>query len=496
VSHPSLRVLHVGAEIYPFVKTGGLADVIGALPAALVAAKADARVLLPGLPALTSALREAKTIASVQPPWGGAAAELVEGRLDAPSLEPVRVILLRHDALYARAGTPYGDGSGHPFADNPRRFALLGLAAARLAEGLTDKAGAAWQPQVLHAHDWHAGLASAYNAFSRRAGKSRAASVFTIHNLAFQGVFARAAFAELGLPADAWGVQGVEFHDQLSFMKAGLHYADRVTTVSPTYAREIQTSELGAGLDGLLRERSAVVSGILNGVDDAVWDPAHDALVATHFSAQRMAGKAECKAALQRECKLDVQSSAPLFTAVSRLTEQKGLRLLVGAIEMMVERGAQLVVLGSGDAALEEAFRAAAQKHPHHVSLRQGYDEALSHRIFAASDVTLVPSRFEPCGLTQMYALRYGSLPLVRRTGGLADTVVDCTLEDLAEERATGFVFERFDADDLMRALRRAFTLWSRPRDWRAVQKRGMAQRFGWDTAAERYLSLYRQISV
>ena len=492
MSKASLRVLHVGAEIYPFVKTGGLADVIGALPAALVAAQADARVLLPGLPALTKVLRDAKAVGSVQAPWGGVAAELVEGRLDAPSQGNVRVILLRHDALYARAGTPYGDGSGHAFVDNPRRFALLGLAAARLAEGVNP----AWQPQVLHAHDWHAGLVAAYNAFSRRAGKSAAGSVFTIHNLAFQGVFARAAFAELGLPADAWGVQGVEFHDQLSFMKAGLHYADRITTVSPTYAREIQTAELGAGLDGLLRERSAAVSGILNGVDDAVWDPAHDALIATHFSAQRITGKAQCKAALQQECGLGVQDTAPLFTAVSRLTEQKGLQLLVGAIDALVERGAQLIVLGSGDAAFEDAFRAAAKKHPRHVCLRQGYDEALSHRIFAASDVTLVPSRFEPCGLTQMYALRYGSLPLVRRTGGLADTVIDCTLEDLAEERATGFVFERFDADDLLRAVRRAFTLWSRPRDWRVVQKRAMAQRFGWDTAAQRYLSLYRSISV
>jgi len=493
VKSDRLRVLHVGAEIYPFVKTGGLADVIGALPAALVAAGIEARVLLPGLPALTSVLREAHAIGHVQPPWGGAAAELVEGRLDAPSLDNVRVVLLHHDALYDRAGTPYGDGTGQPFVDNPRRFALLGLAAARLAEGVH----APWQPQVLHAHDWHAGLACAYNAFSRRAGRSGAASVFTIHNLAFQGVFARAAFAELGLPAEAWGVQGVEFHDQLSFMKAGLHYADRVTTVSPTYAREIQTAELGAGLDGLLRERGTAVSGILNGVDDAVWDPAHDASIAAPFSAQRLAGKAECKAALQRECGLDVQDGAPLFTAVSRLTEQKGLQLLVGGgVDALVERGAQLVVLGSGDAALEDAFRVAATRHPRQVSLRQGYDEALSHRIFAASDVTLVPSRFEPCGLTQMYALRYGSLPLVRRTGGLADTVVDCTLEDLADQRATGFVFERFDADDLLRALRRAFTLWSRPRDWRVVQKRGMAQRFGWDTAAERYHALYRQISA
>jgi starch synthase len=487
-----MRVLHVGAEIYPFVKTGGLADVLGALPAALAAGGDEARVLLPGLPALTKVLRQPRVVASVLPPWGGAAAQLVEGVLDAPALANVKALLLKHDALYARAGTPYGDGAGHAFADNPRRFALLGLAATRLAEG----AYAAWQPQLLHAHDWHAGLVAAYNAFARTAGTSTAGSVFTIHNLAFQGVFPRTAFDELGLPALAFGMQGVEFHGQWSFMKAALHYADRITTVSPSYAREIQTPEFGAGLDGLLRERSAVVSGILNGVDDAVWDPAHDAAIAATYSAQRMAGKARCKAALQQECGIEQQDAAPLFTAVSRLTEQKGLQLVVDAIDTLVERGGQLLVLGSGDAALEAALRAAAKKHPRQVALRQGYDETLSHRIFAASDVTLVPSRFEPCGLTQMYALRYGSLPLVRRTGGLADTVVDCTLEDLADERATGFVFERFEPDDLQRALRRAFTLWSRPREWRAVRQRAMAQRFGWNTAAARYAALYRQATV
>lgn len=482
-----MRVLHVGAEIYPFVKTGGLADVLGALPPALAAAGADARMLLPALPPLAQVLREPRVVARVQPPWGGAAAELVLGRLDAPTLAGVPAYLLRHDALYSRAGTPYGDGSGHAFADNQRRFALLGLAAARLAEG----AHADWQPQTLHGHDWHAGLAPAYAAFSRRAGRHRAASVFTIHNLAYQGLFSRGHFAELGLPAEAWGVNGVEFHGHLSFMKAGLHYADRITTVSPSYAREIQGHELGCGLDGLLRERSEVVSGILNGVDDAVWNPEHDDTLAARYSAAKPAGKAACKAALQTECGLALQTEAPLFGAVSRLTEQKGLQLVVEAVDDIVARGGQLVVLGSGDAALEAAFRAAAARHPRHVALRQGYDEALSHRIFAGGDVTLVPSRFEPCGLTQMYGLRYGSLPLVRRTGGLADTVVDCTLEDLADERATGFMFERFEVADLQRALRRAFTLWARPRDWQSVRKRAMAQRFGWDSAAARYLALY-----
>jgi len=487
-----MNVLHVAAEVYPFVKTGGLADVLGALPAAQAAAGAEVRLLLPGLPALTQVLREPEVVGRVLAPWGGAPAELVRGVLDAPHLAGVPAYLLRHDALYHRPGTPYGDGSGHAFVDNHRRFALLGFAASRLAEGVD----AAWSPQAVQGHDWHAGLAPAYLSVGRTAKRHRAVSVFTIHNLAFQGLFEQRHFVELGLPASAWSLQGLEFHGQLSFMKAGLQYADRITTVSPSYAREIQASEFGAGLDGLLRERGAVLSGILNGVDDAVWNPAADAALAATYNADKTTGKAACKAALQRECKLDVRDDALLFAAVTRLTEQKGLQLLLPAIDDLVARGGQLVVLGSGDAALEAALRAAAAKHPKAVALRQGYDEALSHRIFGGSDVTLVPSRFEPCGLTQMYALRYGSLPLVRRTGGLADTVTDSTIEDLADERATGFVFERFDSADLERALRRAFTLWQRPREWRAVRKRGMQQRFGWSEAAERYLALYRSVAV
>ena len=486
----ALRVLHVGAEIFPLVKTGGLADVLGALPTALLRAGADARVLLPALAPLRAAMRDAQVVARVDLPWGGAPADLLRGRLDVPTLAGLEVYLLRHDALYARSGTPYGDGSGKPFVDNQRRFALLGLAATRLAEGLD----AGWVAQVVHGHDWHAGFAAAYLAYSRSAGKSRAATVFTVHNLAYQGLFPAAAFAELGLPAEAYSLQGVEFHHQLSFMKAGLQYADRVTTVSPTYAREIQGHELGCGLDGLLRSRSAVLSGILNGVDDAVWNPATDSAIAEAYSPERMNGKAACKAALQRECGLEVQDRAPLFTVVSRLTEQKGLHLVADALAEITQRGGQLVLLGSGDPALEAAFARAAQAQPRQVALRQGHDEALAHRIFAASDVTLVPSRFEPCGLTQLYALKYGSLPLVRRTGGLADTVVDCTLEDLTEERATGFMFERFDAADLTRALRRAFALWARPREWRSVRSRAMAQHFGWDAAAAGYLALYRGV--
>ena len=486
----ALRVLHVGAEIFPLRTTGGLADVLGALPGALRRAGADARVLLPAFPALRAALADVREVGVLLPPWGGAPAQLLAGRLAAPPLAGLPIYLLQHEALYGRAGNPYSDASGEPYADNHRRFALLGLTATRVAEGLDPD----WLPQVVHGHDWHAGLAPAYLAFSRAAGASRAASVFTIHNLAYQGQFVQTVFGELGLPAAAYTLHGVEFHGQVSFMKAGLHYADRITTVSPSYAREIQSAELGCGLEGLLNARSAVLSGILNGVDEAVWNPADDASIAHPYSADKMTGKAVCKTALQRECGLAVQTRAPLFTVVSRLTEQKGLHLVAEVLPAIIEHGGQLVVLGSGDAVLEAAFARAAKAHPRQVALRQGYDEALSHRIFAGSDVTLVPSRFEPCGLTQLYALKYGSLPLVRRTGGLADTVVDCTLEDLADELATGFVFERFDAADLTRALRRAFALWARPRDWRVVRSRAMAQHFGWDAAAASYLTLYRQL--
>jgi starch synthase len=486
----ALRVLHVGAEIFPLLKTGGLADVLAALPGALMQAGADARVLMPGFPALLTALAEVREIGMLRAPWGGAPAALLRGRFETPELSAVPIYLLRHDALYGRNGNPYGDSNGAAYADNHRRFALLGLAATRLAEGLDPE----WLPQIVHGHDWHAGLAPAYLSFSRAAGASRVGSVFTIHNLAFQGQFPPAVFGELGLPAAAYTLHGVEFHGQVSFMKAALYYADRITTVSPGYAREIQGSELGCGLEGLLSGRRAVLSGILNGVDAAVWNPATDPAIARTYSAERMTGRAACKAALQRECSLDVQTGAPLFAAVSRLTEQKGLQLVAEVLPAIVERGGQLVVLGSGDAALEAVFESATQAHPRQVALRQGYDEALSHRIFAGSDVTLVPSRFEPCGLTQLYALKYGSLPLVRRTGGLADTVVDCTLEDMTDQLATGFVFERFEAADLFRAVRRAYALWAQPRHWKTVRQRAMAQRFGWDTAAASYLALYREL--
>ncbi|RZI73036.1 MAG: glycogen synthase GlgA [Variovorax sp.] len=483
-----MRILQVSAEIFPLLKTGGLADVAGALPLALAAAGEDVRVLLPGFPAIAAGVRGLAPVADFRTPWGEEV-RLLKGRIATDGAPDLATYVIEAPALYERPGNPYEDANRQPYSDNHRRFALLGWAAARLAQGLD----AEWQPELVHAHDWHAGLAPAYLAFADWRGGPRVRSVFTIHNLAYQGVFPPWHFTDLGLPGEAFQVNGLEFHGQVSFMKAGLYFADRLSTVSPTYAREIQTPEQGFGLDGLLRGRSSVLTGILNAVDDTVWNPANDPLLAAGYDVRRPGGKATCKAALQQALGLAPAPDAPLFTIVSRLTEQKGLPLVLGGLDGLIAQGGQLALLGSGDGWLEDAFRQRAAAAPESVSVTIGYNEPLAHQLFAGSDVTLVPSLFEPCGLTQMYGLRYGSLPLVHRVGGLADTVVDCTLEDMAEGVATGFTFDGFDAGAYHRALRRAFALHARPADWRRVRATGMRRPADWATAAASYIEMYGQ---
>lgn len=479
-----LRVLHVAAEMYPWVKTGGLADVLGALPASLARAGADARVLLPGHPALMLALVDPQPVATVGH-FGGAS--LLRGALSLDGKRRLRAYLIDAPALYARPGSPYGGPDGADWPDNHRRFALLGWAAAALARGELD---ASWRADALHAHDWHAGLAPAY---VRLAG-DRIATVFTIHNLAYQGLFPAAVLGDLMLPPSVFGIDGLEFHGKVSFMKAGIQYADRVTTVSPSYAREIQTAEQGCGLDGLLRHRSNVVDGVLNGVDPAVWNPAKDPYLKDGYSARSLAGKGRLKAALQRELGLAEQPKALVFGVVSRLTSQKGLDLLLQAMPAVAHVGGQLALLGSGDPALERAFEELAQAQPGMCAVRRGYDEALAHRIIAGADVIVVPSRFEPCGLTQLYGLRYGTLPLVRRVGGLADTVVDTAPETLAAQRATGFVFVDATAAALADTIKRAGVHWQQRRSWTQLMRTAMRQDFSWDTAAARYGELYRAL--
>jgi starch synthase len=482
-------VLHVAAEMYPLLKTGGLADVVGALPPVQTQLGAHARVILPAFPSVVAGLTQIEAVAELGPAFG-----IDRVRLERGVLEPhgIVVYIVRADAFYNRPGNPYLDASHHQYADSDRRFALLGWAAARVANG----ADPAWRPHVLHAHDWHAGLAPAYlRAHERETGAARVPSVMTVHNLAYQGVFPASEFGVLQLPADFFSVDGVEFYGHLSFLKAGLFYADRITTVSPTYAREIQTHAQGAGLDGLLRTRTHDISGILNGVDKTVWNPATDTSIDTQYSIEKFAGKAKCKAALQARVGLARDPDALLFGVVSRLTEQKGIDLLLSAIPDIVQRGGQLVVLGTGDPALENGLKNAALAHPESVAVELGFDETLSHAIIAGSDIVMVPSRFEPCGLTQLYALAFGSLPLVHCVGGLADTVVDASLENIADELTTGFVFEKFDRPSLVAAIRRAFALKQRRLEWKAVVRRAMEQDFGWEASALRYIEVYRELT-
>ena len=478
-SAPPPRVLHAAAEIFPLVKTGGLADVVGALPHALAAAGADVRLLLPGLPPILDAVSRPRKVFEGGPLFGAARVTLRLGRFKAGAKGPdVQAYVIDAPWLYARDGGPYQGPDGKPWDDNLQRFALLGWAAAHLAAGELDPA---WRPDILHAHDWHAALACSY---LRAHPGAHARSVFTIHNLAFQGLFAQDDFGLLGLPRRFMQPDGLEFHGWLSFMKGGLVHADRLTTVSPTYAREITTPEFGCGVEGVLRTRAADLSGILNGVDYGHWDPATDAALPARFDAQDLGGKAVCKAALQREFGLDARTDAPLIGIVSRLSEQKGLDLALAALPALRAEGVQLAILGSGDAPLERAFADAAAAHPGQVGVHIGYDETLAHRVIAGADLILVPSRFEPCGLTQLYGMRYGTLPLVRRVGGLADTVDD----------ASGFIFEAADASSLIEAARRAVLTLREPARWRAMQQTAMARDHSWSAAAARYLALYRSL--
>ncbi len=483
-------VLHAASECFPAVKTGGLADVVAALPQAQRAAGLDARLLLPGLPALRDALRDAVEVARPGPAFGAARVTLLRGTLPGGD---VPAYLVDAPWFFDRPGNPYLGPDGLDWPDNARRFALLGWVAAQLAEGALDPG---WSPRIVHAHDWHAALAPAYLAAhgAARTPFARARSVLTVHNLAFQGRFPLERFGELDLPAWMAGPAGVEFHGELRFLKGGLMFADRITTVSPTYAREILTPAGGHELDDVLRHRADRLVGIVNGVDDTHWNPATDPAIAARYDATRPDGKAECRRALRAELGLAERADAPLLAVVSRMTPQKGLDLLLSALPQWLGAGGQVALLGSGEPALEHAWTAAARAAPDAVAVRLGYDEALAHRILAGADLIAVPSRFEPCGLTQLYGLRYGTLPLVHRTGGLADTVVDADEVALREDRATGFAFTGATVEALAQAMRHALDGWRHPAAWKRVMRRAMAQDTSWRAPAERYAALYRDL--
>ena len=482
-----MQVLYITAELYPWVKSGGLGDVAAALPPALIAEGIDVRLLLPGFRGFLDAFPGITDIARLTTPFATERVRVCLTRL--PGSESL-AYLVDHPAFYDRPGNPYAGPDGSDWPDNHRRFGLFGWIAAELARG----ADPGWRPDILHGHDWHTGLAPAYLA-ARPPAAGHVPTVFTVHNLAYRGPFPGTIFPELALPPEFFSIDGVEFFGTVSFIKAGLFYSDRLTTVSPTYAREIQTPAFGWGLDGLLRARNNVLTGILNGVDPRFWDPRHDKnLPQTYCTEDAAAGKRAAKAVLQRRLGLEPGDGGPLHGAVSRLTPQKGLDLVLAGLPDLVTGGGQLALLGSGDDDLEQAFRAAAEQYRGRVGVAIGYDESLAHLIIGGSDVILVPSRFEPCGLTQLYALRYGALPLVRRIGGLADTVVDATATSLAEGVATGFAFDDDSPSALMSAIGRATELFREREIWQRMMRRAMTRDFSWAAAARLYAGVYRTL--
>ncbi|MDO4640837.1 MAG: glycogen synthase GlgA [Neisseria sp.] len=476
-----MKVLHVCSELYPLLKTGGLADVMGALPFAQQRAGIDVRVVLPAYPAISTAIPYTDIVAE----FDNFAGHVI---LRYGNFKGLGIYLIDAPHLFAREGNPYHNAAYQDYADNYKRFALLGWAGAELAVGLDGW----WRAEIVHAHDWHAGLAPAYLAAKGRPAKS----VFTIHNLAYPGLFSAHHLAEIDLPPAMFSTEGLELHGQLSYLKAGLYYADAVTAVSPTYAREITTPEYAYGLQGLLQtlQHQGRLSGILNGVDDAIWNPASDADIPANYQIDAVKGKQINKTALQNAFNLPANPDAPLFIMVTRLTEQKGVDLLLENAAHIVEKGGQLVILGSGAPHFETWLSHLATQYPQHIGVKIGYSEALSHLIIAGGDVILVPSRFEPCGLTQLYGLKYGTLPLVRHTGGLADTVVHADAEHIKNHTATGFVFQDADVSGLRWAIDEAFALWRKPSDWAQVRANAMRQDFSWDVSAERYDGLYQSL--
>ena len=481
---PPLRILYAASECAPLVKTGGLGDVAAALPVALRQLGVDARVLLPGYPAVIAALPGARTLGRID-----AIARLPAARVLATELpNGVPVWVIDCPVLYERDGGPYQDAGGADWGDNPLRFGLLSRSAALLASRASP---VGWRAQLIHANDWQTGLAPAYAAF---AGNEATPSIVTVHNLAFQGVFEPYWVAELGLPASSFAVDGMEFYGRFSFLKAGLFYADAVTTVSPTYAEEIQQEPMGVGLHGLLASRRDRLTGILNGIDTTVWDPANDASIPVRYDAATLERKAANKRALQIRFGLATLPGIPLLGLVTRLTAQKGLDLLLDIADEVLALPAQLVIVGTGDKALEARLAKISEARRGCAGSFIGFDETLAHLVEAGSDAFVMPSRFEPCGLNQMYSQRYGTPPIVHATGGLVDSVVDCTAKSLADGSATGFKFFSPDAGALMGAIKRCVAAYADAAAWRALQRHGMAKDFGWDAAACGYAAIYARL--
>jgi starch synthase len=481
-----MRVLFVTAEAYPLAKTGGLADVSRALPIALRRHGIDVRLLMPGYPRAYMRVDNPRIVAMIAPALGVSDATLVAGTFPDADLP---VFLIDSPSLYRRNGGLYQDDDGRDWPDNALRFAFLSHVGAMLATGCP---GLDWQPDLVHANDWHAGLLPLYLSLARGPKPS---TIFTTHNMAFQGNFSADWMEKLDVPPEHFCAAGIEFYEQVSFLKAGLRYADKITTVSPTYAAEILTPDFGCGMEGVLQDRGDDFVGILNGIDDVLWDPSTDAALPRPYRESDISGKRTCKTALQQEFGLPVEAETPLIGFVSRITHQKMADVILDALPWMTAQRAQFVAVGEGDPDMQLAFEQLKERYSDRIGIVIGYDEPLAHKLQAASDILLAPARFEPCGLTQLYALRYGTLPVVRRTGGLADTVVDATATSIADRTATGFVFDEPTPEALIGALTRTLALYREPLTWRRLQLQAMAQDFSWSASASKYAALYSAVS-
>lgn len=474
------KILFATSEVYPLIKTGGLADVSGSLPIALKALGQDVRIIMPAYADVLATLGELKTTRIVQ---SSGTIDILEGMLPGST---VPLWLVAHDGAFDRPGNPYIDPTGKPWPDNAERFALLCRVTIEVA---MNRVGFGWKPDIVHCNDWHTGLIPALLGDE----PGRPATVFTIHNLAYQGVFPKETFKKLALPQRFWSYQSLEFHDQLSFIKGGLIYADRISTVSPNYAMEIQSKEFGCGMEGLLSQRSEHLSGILNGIDAEAWNPVKDPFIPSNYDADSLERKGGDKKALQHRFRLEEDRDTAVIALVGRLVQQKGIDLVIDALPKLMEMPLQLIILGSGEKRYERTLKLWTKLYPDRIALTLGYDEALSHLIEAGADMFLMPSRFEPCGLNQMYSQRYGTVPIVRCVGGLADTVEDADASNLALGRASGVVFREARTSALLQAVSHALNLYRNKPLWTQIQQAGMNKDFSWRRSAAQYLDLYEQ---
>ncbi len=472
------KVLFATSEAYPLIKTGGLADVSGSLPMALESLGQDVRIVMPAYADVLSILGDlpSKRIQQIN-----GAIEIFETMLPGSQ---VPVWLIAHEGFFDRSGNPYLGPDGKPWPDNAERFALFCRVAVEIA---MNRVGFRWKPHIVHCNDWQTGLIPALLEDE----PDRPATVFTIHNLAYQGLFPRESFQRLALPQRFWSVNSLEFYDQLCFLKGGLVYADRINTVSPNYAVEIQGKEFGCGMEGLLKQRSSRLSGIINGIDAENWDPATDPLIPCRFDKNDLSGKAKDKSALQQRFNLKQEPEVAVIAMVGRAVQQKGIDLVIEALPKLMEMPLQLVILGSGEKKYEQTLTHWSILYPDRIALTLGYDEVLAHLIEAGADLFLMPSRFEPCGLNQMYSQRYGTVPIVRSVGGLADTVEDATAANLSMGIASGVVIHETSAEGLLQAVRHALSLFADKATWEKIQKAGMSKDFSWQKSARRYLDLY-----